>query len=231
MRKIRFFTCLIIALLISGVDLLGQKYNGVIHQELSWSDLQYMPTNELRILKNEIVALRGLASHTQEASGPSNPFRSFDAFLSPMDQKNIQLIDQTIRNADNEKECNTQELFELFLANVEYKQAMPIYISNLFYDGYLNNQEVANQWSIQVSDQFYTIWIPTPDACKSCDATHHLYTFDLAGNSILRKKFLGKFIKDESGKYIIQEVTQKNSDPKSGIKQYTFDSFGSLLEL
>lgn len=190
--KQRGISILFAFLLLNFSGLLAQSYSHIIDQELSESDLAYMSAEELKVLKNEIIALKGAQSSARGNSGaaPFAQHTSSASFLGTKDQRNIELIER-IQREGNQKNCSLQEQYELFIQLAKGKQQMPLSLAKQFYGISLNNEMSKNQKVIRLSDKIMAFWVPQFSTCKECPYTNHFVTINQSGEVLSNLKVEG----------------------------------------
>ncbi len=229
MRKL-IKTTLFFCFLGASFSTLAQRYSSVIDQQLTWEDLQYMPKSELNLLKNEIIAIKGMQQKSDKG-GPLQEYNGLGQFLSSSDQANIRLIDKVCRNNEVSL-CSEKDLFTLFLENARNKQKIPIYLSQKFYGFPISEIDRKNQWEIKMSDQFITLWIPGKINCEACYHNNQLFTYTKEGQLIDQKSFNGKLVKSE-GTIVIEESKNalKMSSNDAAVEKFMINSAGKIQKI
>ena len=174
------FSCFFAA---SQAPLFAQSYTNIIDQQLTDADLIYMPAEELMILKNEIIAIKGARSTTKGNTNSQSPFAQYSCtvqFLSTRDQANINLINQMLSD-DPQVPCSEKEMYELFAELAQSKQQMPLYLSKKFYGTTLNLEMSKHQKVVQISDQIMAFWVPQFSTCEDCPYENYFVTINKEG--------------------------------------------------
>lgn len=176
----------------------GQKYAKVLDQPMTAADLEYMPREELKLLKNELIATKGSdiksIAPTKEAEDLGTV-----SFLDSVSEANIQLIVQTANHRAKAPACTHQELFDHFIKITKQEQRVPFYLQVLFLKACQKPE--ANIYLIPMAEQFYTIGISLrPEIGPE---QHRIIVFDKAGLVLDEKRFNG-YARFEEGKIIHQ---------------------------
>ncbi len=181
--RLSYLLCLACFLAINQAPLFSQSYSNVIDQKLSEADLIYMPAEELMILKNEIIALKGARSTATGNATPQSPFAQYSCtshFLNTVDQANIELINKML-SEDEQAPCSEKEMYELFVMQAQSKQQMPLFLSKKFYGTTLDLEMSKHQKVVQISDQIMAFWVPQFSTCEECPYENHFVTINKEG--------------------------------------------------
>ncbi len=160
----------------------AQRYSNIIDQTFSEADLRYMPLEELTILSNEIIALKGAQTNKKGSYVAGSPYLSFSStaqFLQAADQANLDLIQQ-MKMENETLTCTDQELFEVFFQLAKSRQAMPIYLAEKFYGVPLKQDMVAHQKMLPLHSGLIAFWVPEfPSDCEVCPYLNHFVVLNV----------------------------------------------------
>lgn len=173
-------------LILTLFPLSAQKYAPILNQSLSEADLAYMPNTELKLLKNELILVKG-ADLTAIASKDPAPFAATTSqFLDKVSEANLTLIRQ-LEETQVETMCSKNDLFHAFLEAVEGQQTIPLHLQWLFLQQFPDKE--ANIYLVPIAETFKTIVISYYDDKKQ--AQHQFYVFDKKGQKIDTAKLSG----------------------------------------
>lgn len=169
--------------LVCQLQLSAQRYSNVIDQALNAADLMYMPAEELKILKNEIIAIKGARSQVKGNTQSKNPYVQYSCtqqFLSEMDQANLDLINAALQE-NHQKTCSEEDLYKLFIQLAQSKQQMPLYIAKKYYGLSLDRDMIEHQKVLKISDDLMAFWVPQFSTCEDCPYQNHFVTINNKG--------------------------------------------------
>ncbi len=169
----------------------GQKYAKILDQKMSAEDLDYMPIEELILLKNELIATKG-SDIIRSKDDTKQPYaESPEPFLDTISQANLSLISKLEFNlSEKDSVCTKLELYKRLIKTIEHQQKIPFYIQTIFL-GSCQNPE-ANVYLLPVSEKFNTIAISANPASGVGPEHHRILTFNLEGNQLDSKTMHGK---------------------------------------
>lgn len=217
-------------LCLSNTSLDAQRYSHIIHQELTQADLMYMPAEELNILKNEIIALKGAAATVPRTVGnTSSPYISTPDFLTSIDQKNIDLI-EWVQGEDREQTCSRQERYDLFYQLASTQKEMPLYLAQEFYGISLSKEMSKYQKVLQMEKGIMAFWVPQFATCEDCPYLNHFITINTTqGEVVSQLKVEGLLTIKEDKTLEVKPISSSVVNTTTQPEYYQITADGQLI--
>lgn len=229
MKKIGFLYLLAL-LCLSNTSLDAQRFSHIIHQELSQADLLYMPAEDLNVLKNEIIALKGAEAMAPRIIGNTDsPYFNTADFLGSIDQKNIDLI-ELVQGENREKVCSRKELYEIFYQLASTQKEMPLYLAQEFYGISLSKEMSKHQKVLQMEEGIMGFWVPQFSTCEDCPYMNHFITINTTeGEVVSQLKVEGLITINEDKTLEIKPISSSVVNTTTQPEYYQITADGQLI--